>query len=238
MTAPAPTGPALSPMLLRLAGERATGTLSRPTGTLWLADGAVVHAESPFSPALDLLLTAAGRIAPGVLTQGAREVCRLGALFDAAYFALAPGSAPTRFRYGVVGGRGDGAHPVSAGAVERECARRRELLDRTWPYPALDTAPVLPRELPPGQRVTRRQQAVLECADGLLDPAGIARRLGRPAFHTLLEVRRMAAAGLVDTPDDADTGPVLPAWIAGLPAPEDPDIALLRRLRDALEAHL
>ncbi|MFC7470346.1 hypothetical protein ACFQVA_26455 [Actinomadura keratinilytica] len=58
---PAPTAPlpAVSPMLRRLAEERATGALMRESGTLYLADGQVVHAESPATPGIDVLLTAA-----------------------------------------------------------------------------------------------------------------------------------------------------------------------------------
>ncbi|MBW8821117.1 MAG: hypothetical protein JF598_23670, partial [Streptomyces sp.] len=130
----------VSPMLTRLAAERATGILVRERGTLHLADGKVVHAESPAAPGADVLLAAhgtldadvwrqalaesvastggagtgarrltgaeavhrAGRrlVAGGLLTAGALEMCRLTALYDAAYFALAPSSTPGRFRYG------------------------------------------------------------------------------------------------------------------------------------------
>ncbi|MER7972362.1 transcriptional regulator, partial [Streptomyces sp. NPDC096080] len=113
----------LSPMLTRLAAERATGVLVRERGTLHLADGLVVHAESPSAPGLDVLLTAhgllgaddwgaalaatgdparAGRrlVDAGRITPGALELCQLSALYDAAYFCLAPSSTPGRFRYG------------------------------------------------------------------------------------------------------------------------------------------
>ncbi|QHY95924.1 hypothetical protein SSPS47_12425 [Streptomyces sp. S4.7] len=259
----------VSPMLVRLADERATGALLRDHGTLYLAEGRVVHAESPAAPGIDILLTTGGRLPPegwqqaideagarrevgrflvdsGRIGGGELEICHLGALYDAAFFALAPGSGPTRFRYGVGHWIGP-VRPVPAAAVERETLRRRELLDQVWPYPAVDSAPVVPRTPAPGQSVTRRQRALLELADGVRTPAAIAWALGRPAFHTLLEVRRLAAAGLVDTPPDPPPGsrsghggrpvrPALPAWIAEVSA--DPDIALLRRLRDALEANL
>ncbi|MFG3497816.1 transcriptional regulator [Streptomyces sp. NPDC047928] len=311
----------VSPMLRRLAVERATGALLRDHGTLYLVDGRVVHAESPVSPGVDVLLTAGGRL-PRRGVDGGRagsepgggelEICRLAALYDAAFFALAPGRGPARFRYGDaydtdwIGAPWPGTvHPVSATSVERETLRRRRLLDRVWPYPAVDTAPVVARPAAPGQRVTPRRRALLAHADGVRTPVGLARVLGRPAFHTVLEVRRLAAAGLVETPP-ADTappprprvpaqagprdpldapaprpsapgtqhpavqgaphpagsripagspapdrsplpdragapfpdraGPPVPPWIADY-APE-PDIALLRRLRDALEAHL
>ncbi|MDV9187914.1 transcriptional regulator, partial [Streptomyces sp. SR27] len=81
-----------------------------------------------------------------------------------------------------------------------------------------------------------RQRALLAAADGERTPAELARLLGRPAFHTLLDVRRLAAAGLVETP--LDTGPEPPPALLPVLPVADPDIALLRRLRDALEAHL
>lgn len=250
----------VSPMLVRLAGERATGALLRDHGTLYLTDGRVVHAESPAAPGIDVLLTVGGRLPragweeainragtrrevgrflvdSGRIHDGELEICHLGALFDAAFFVLAQGSGPTRFRYGVAHWIGP-VRPVSTTAVERETLRRRELLDQVWPYPAVDTAPVVTRKPAPGQAVTRRQRALLELADGVRTPVAIAWALGRPAFHTLLDVRRLAAAGLVETPDEpvAATLATVPSWVATVSA--DPDIALLRRLRDALEASL
>ncbi|MFD8793821.1 hypothetical protein ACFV1T_24220, partial [Streptomyces vinaceus] len=51
---------AVSPLLTRLAAERATGALLRDRGTLFLEDGRIVHAESPATPGLDVLLTTGG----------------------------------------------------------------------------------------------------------------------------------------------------------------------------------
>lgn len=65
----------------------------------------------------------------------------------------------------------------------------------------------------------------------------IAQELGRSAFHTLVDLRRLAASGLVEAVREP-TGPAAPAT-ARIELPEvtaDPDVALLRRLRDALEA--
>ncbi|MCX4823605.1 transcriptional regulator [Streptomyces sp. NBC_01142] len=255
-----PARAAVSPMLVRLADERATGVLVRDHGALYLADGQIVHAESPAAPGLDILLTANGRLAregwdeavqqagarrevarflvdSGQVGDGELEICHLGALFDAAFFALAPGSGPTRFRYGVAHWIGR-VRSVPADVVEREAIRRRQLLDSVWPYPEVDTAPVERRPTTPGPAATRRQRALLELADGVRTPADIARTLGRPAFNTLIDVRRLAAAGLVGTPaEPAAAAPhPLPSWVSEFPA--DPDIALLRRLRDALEASL
>ncbi|MEU9864608.1 transcriptional regulator [Streptomyces sp. NPDC047971] len=247
-------------MLTRLAAERATGALLRDHGTLYLVDGRVVHAESPAAPGLDVLLTTGGRLPregwdeavnragarrevgrflvdSGRLHDGELQICHLGAVFDAAFFALAPASGPTRFRYGVAHWFGP-VRPVSTEAVERETVRRRELLDSVWPYGAVDTAPVVPRAPAPGQTVSLRQRALLAAADGTRTPADIARLLGRPAFHTLLDIRRLAAAGLVTTPLESlpAAQPVVPAWVGEVAV--DPDITLLRRLRDALEASL
>ncbi|GGO83078.1 transcriptional regulator [Wenjunlia tyrosinilytica] len=250
----------VSPMLVRLAAQRATGALLRDAGALYLVDGEVVHAESPAAPGIDILLAKGGRLPTerwqeavdragahhrvgrflvdsGRLASGELEICHLGALFDAAFFALAPGGGPTRFRRGAAHWLGP-VKPVRAEAVERETRRRRELLDNLWPRPEVDSAPVTPRTAAGTADITSRQRAVLDLADGVRTPAGIARLLGRPGFHTLIDIRRLAAAGHIETPRaSAPPAPApVPAWVADVSA--DPDIALLRRLRDALEASL
>ncbi|GAA3928980.1 hypothetical protein GCM10022244_42560 [Streptomyces gulbargensis] len=259
--APGPAAPPqpVSPMLVRLAAEGATGALLRDHGTLYLVDGDVVHAESPAAPGMDVLLTAGGRLPregwdeavdragahravgrflmdSGRMPRGELEICHLCAVFDAAFFALSPTSGPTRFRYGVGHWFGT-VRPVPAAAVERETARRRELLASAWPYASVDTAPVAPRPAPEGRAVGARNRARLDAADGRRTPTELARLLGRPAFHTLLDVRRLAAAGFVETPPATTPHSPPPASPAPLPPVADPDIALLRRLRDALEAH-
>ncbi|MER5928806.1 transcriptional regulator [Streptomyces sp. NPDC002054] len=258
LTVPDPA--VVSPLLTRLAAERATGALLRDRGTLFLEDGRIVHAESPATPGLDVLLTSGGGLTPerwreavdragarrqvarflvdsGGLAGGELEICHIAAMYDAAFFALSPGSGPSRFRRGATHWIGS-VHSVPAAAVERETRRRRELLDAVWPYPALDTAPVVPRPAAPGQTVTCRQRALLRHTDGIRTPAELAWTLGRPAFHTLLDVRRLAAAGLVETPHAPVPRPAaapLPDWVTEA---QSPDVALLRRLRDALEASL
>ncbi len=98
---------------------------------------------------------------------------------------------------------------------------------------------MVPRAAAPGQTVTPRQRTLLGQADGVRTPADLAWVLGRPAFHTLLDVRRLAAAGLVETPHSPPPPPPaadpLPDWMTQA---QSPDVALLRRLRDALEASL
>ncbi|MGW2822319.1 transcriptional regulator [Streptomyces sp. NPDC001443] len=245
----------LSPMLTRLAAERATGVLVREHGTLHLTEGEVVHAESPHAPGFDVLLTTHGPLDAtawqealaqtgsrpdavrlvadrGRLTEGALELCHLGALFDAAYFALAPSSTPGRFRYG--GGHQPGAvRPVTVDVVERETLRRRELLRRVWPDPLADSAPLVRVAPAAAPAVTARQTAVLTLVNGVRTATDIARELGRQAFHTLVDVRRLAAAGLVTPqPPPVRVPPPVPSVLSV----SDPDITLLKRLRDALEA--
>ncbi|MGI5346957.1 transcriptional regulator [Streptomyces sp. CA-250714] len=257
-------------MLHRLAAERATGAFTRAGGTLFLVDGRIVHAESPAATDLELLLTRgcalsqacwdaavtqAGRdgcvarhlVASGQVPVGMLELCRRTALYDAAFFVLAPGGGAGRFRRKVrdwLGAPGG----VTPTAVEAETVRRLALLDRIWPDARLDVLPPAPaapcgRE-PTMPTVPERQLRLLELADGTRTATDIARTLGRPAFHTLVELRRLAAAGLVvpaqparpaaDAAEATEGGPPH----AGPAGHEfaDPDVALLRRLRDALEA--
>ncbi|MEU9435955.1 transcriptional regulator [Streptomyces sp. NPDC048252] len=278
-------GGGLSPMLTRLAAERATGVLERERGSLYLAEGRVVHAESPLAPGLDVLLLAHGTLAPAVwqdavdradeeygvarllldagrVPRGALELCHLEAVFDAAYFALTPSSTPGRFRYGAGHWLGT-LRPVPVEAVERETLRRRELLHRLWPDPLTDGAPLRRAETVAAPAPTARQSAVLASVDGVRTASDIARELGRQAFHTLVDVRRLAAAGLLTalfppprqhrqppaapplhpgpaagpavSPVAPDPDPDPPPGIT-LPRVNDPDITLLKRLRDALEA--
>lgn len=275
----------LSPMLTRLAAERATGVLVRERGTLRLDEGRVVHAESPLSPGLDVLLTTHGTLDTdtwrqavseaggqhgagllladsGRLTRGALELCHLGALYDAAYFALAPSSAPGQFRYASPD-RFAAVRPVPVAALEHETLRRRALLRRIWPDATTDLAPLVRADTVAAPALTARQRAVLDRVDGVRTAPDIARELGRPAFHTLVDVRRLAAAGLL-SPDRSASAPTAPPPTARhaprgpsepfqpsqpteptepaepiaavLPETEDPDITLLKRLRDALEA--
>lgn len=262
----------VSPMLARLATERATGALVRECGSLYLADGQVVHAESPAVPGLDVLLTARGTldadgwrdavgaagehnrvgrflVESGRIGVGALEVCHLGALYDAAYFALAPSSTPGHFRYGDTHWLGP-VRPVPVAAVEHETLRRRALLHRIWPDPAPDSAPLLRSGSPAAPTISARQHAVLDLVDGVRTAADIALALARPTFHTLVDVRRLAAAGViapVAVPAPAPPAPVVPPASSSSSAPPappgtlppafaDPNITLLKRLRDALEA--
>ncbi|SEG74704.1 hypothetical protein SAMN05216223_109268 [Actinacidiphila yanglinensis] len=256
MTAEAPAAP-LSPMLVRLAEQRATGALLRDTGILYLLDGQVVHAESPAAPGIEVLLTVGGRLPADAwqeavrrggaqcrtarwlvdhhrLAEGELEISQLGTLFDAAFFVLAPTGGPTRFRHGASHWFGP-VRAVPVTEVEREARRRRRFLDTLWPCPQLDAAPVRARHDPRLPPATRHERAVLDLADGVRTPSAIAALLGRPAFHALVHVRRLAAAGRVAVPPPTTApgpGPA-PAWFRDIA--HDADAALLRRLRDALE---
>ncbi|MEI7032457.1 winged helix-turn-helix domain-containing protein [Streptomyces pratensis] len=250
--------PVLSPMLQRLAAERATGALMRDRGTLYLAGGQVVHAESPATPGIDVLLTTGGvlrheswwdavahagadrrvgryLVDGGHVPGGALELCHLGALYDAAFFALAPTGSPARFRYGVSHWIGP-VRPVPAAAVQRETQRRRALLDDIWPDATCDGAPLVRTTARFADAPSpARRRRVLELADGVRTASDIAQALGRSAFHILVDLRRLAAAGLVEAaqPPAGSSGP---GRIALPEVTADPDVALLRRLRDALEA--
>ncbi|GAA2461000.1 hypothetical protein [Streptomyces glaucus] len=247
----------LTATLRALGADRATGALSGERGVVYLADGRVVHVESALAPGLQTLLTRSGAVAPdgwweavdragaqhrvgrrlvdsGRLAAGALELCHLGALFDAAYFLLAHDGRPLRFRPGAVHWLGP-VRPVPVDTVLRESRRRRDLLQRIWPDPGLDLAPLarVPAADPAGLPARRRR--ILACVDGVRTAADIAEALACRTYHTLVELRRLAAGGLVTT------APRTTAPAERTPDPrtatyDDLDTALLRRLKDALEA--
>ncbi|MER7582947.1 hypothetical protein [Kitasatospora sp. NPDC097691] len=231
--------------LALLADRRATGALHGPLGTLHLADGAVAGAESPRAPGLADLLIGCGRITPEdwaelvhvhgprarvgdvlverrLLTRGELELGHLGTLFDAAFFVLAdPGGGLWRFESDVRHWLGPVA-TVDPDRLRREVDRRGRLLDRIWPWAQLDTAPVRPVEhsrrpshRPPG----RRRRELIDQADGRRTPADLARLLGRSGFGVTADVRRLAAAGLLDAPGPASPGPAAPGHQPTAPQP-------------------
>ncbi|GGY35639.1 hypothetical protein [Streptomyces djakartensis] len=253
-----------SSLLGTLAAEGASGALSTESGIVYLAAGHVVHVESALTPDLGDLLTHSGALAPdgwwqaidqagrgcrvgrqlvdgGHLAAGALELCHLGALFDAAYFVFAHDGPALRFRPGVAHWLG-AVRPVPVDTVLRESRRRRELLHRIWPDPAVDLAP-LARVRTDTVDLPARRSRTLAQVDGVRTAAQIATALACRTFHTLVELRRLAAAGLVVpvVPTATPAPAHAPASAAPGPAPrpatpDEPDTALLRRLLHALEA--
>ncbi|BEL09351.1 hypothetical protein Q0Z83_075420 [Actinoplanes sichuanensis] len=220
-------------LLTRVAGERQTGALlvgGHPGGAVYVFEGRVIYAESTSAPGVGELLTSSGRLAgrtwqsafdlgastarvgrllveQGHLTQGELELCVLGATYDAAYFVLADRAAPAEFRPGATHWLGPVVH-IDAAAVDREVARRIGLLDGIFPNPLIDVAPVIPAARPPRERVTitAPQWELLVQADGQRTPADLAQLLGRAGYAIIQELRRMAAAGLIEPPQShADT---------------------------------
>ncbi|WP_338784997.1 hypothetical protein [Streptomyces sp. DG1A-41] len=250
-----------SALLGTLAAQGASGALSTEAGIVYLAAGHVVHVESALTPDVGDLLTHSGALAPdgwweaidqagrrcrvgrqlvdsGHLAAGALELCHLGALFDAAYFVLAHDKPALRFRPGVSHWLG-AVSSVPVDSVLRESRRRRELLHRIWPDPAIDLAPLARAPGSDPAALPARRGRTLAQVDGVRTAAQIATALACRTFHTLVELRRLAAAGLVvpkapapaTAPVSAEPGP------APRPtAPDEPDTALLRRLLHALEA--
>ncbi|TQS30521.1 MarR family transcriptional regulator [Microbispora sp. KK1-11] len=270
--------PTLDAVLTGLAQDEATGSLRvGKEGTVYYVRGRVSYVECAATPGVEELLGASGRISAngmrharqeagpggdggallvdrGVLSRGELEFCMLSATLDAAFFLLASRTARTRFRQ-------SDAHWLGihwffdVPGLLRECARRRARLERAWPSAELDARPVTPLRQIPGTHalLTRLQWELLLAADSTATPVELARRLGRPAYSTLLAVRELAAAGLVvtgetaalpkRTPKSPPTPPPTPAGEPGRSTSELPrvngdatDVNLLLRLRDALEA--
>jgi hypothetical protein len=227
-------------LLAQVAGERWTGALvvgGHPGGTIYLIEGQVTHAESPAAPGVGELLTASGRLAgrtwqsaldagtaaakvgqllldQGHLTQGELELAVLGAIYDAAYFALAPASAPVERLDGVTHWLGP-VVAVDPAAVNRESRRRSRLLDEIFPHPQIDAAPVSPVARPPRERITLTalQWELLMHADGQRTPADLAQLLGHAGYATIQELRRLAAAGLLELPELREPRTGNPAFV-------------------------
>jgi len=263
-------------LLTQAAGERQTGALvvgGHPGGTVYLFEGSVIYAESPAAPGVGELLTASGRLAgrtwqaaldagiPGAevgqllvneghLTQGELELCVLGAIYDAGYFALSPASAPVDFVPGDPHWLGPVVR-VDPAAVNREARRRARLLDEIHPHSQVDSAPVIPVTRPPTERITltAAQWELLVHADGQRTPADLAQLLGRAGYATIQELRRLAAHGLIERPASGDRmafirlprtrgeavdarrpvvtpaeGPRVPVVSRTVPVPEDPPL--------------
>jgi hypothetical protein len=241
-------------LLAQAAGQRQTGALvvgGHPGGTVYLIEGHVTHAESPAAPGVGELLTASGRLAPrtwqaaldagaagarvgqllvgqGHLTQGELELCVLGVIYDATYFALSPASAPVEFVDAATHWLGPVIR-VDAAAVNREARRRARLLDEIHPDRQVDTAPVIPAARPPVERVTltAAQWELLVQADGQRTPADLAQLLGRAGYATIQELRRLAALGLLELPQAPEAGVGIPDFVR-LPRVHGPAVDVRR----------
>ncbi|MFF9481663.1 hypothetical protein [Streptomyces sp. NPDC014733] len=219
-----PTGP--DGPLARLAAERATGALHFPGGRIRLRDGAVSWVECDDLPGSAAPAPpreggrarrprqgrtargGAGASAAGGQPRAAgpeslaiRQIRHLTVLLDAAFLVLPLPEEGTSFTPGAEHCPA-AVRQVGVAALLRAVAVRRAQLDawRTWA--AVDGAPVVPapdtrREDGPGWRA----RLLLAAADGRHTPAGLARTLGHSVFWTLLEVRRLAAAGLIALPE-------------------------------------
>ncbi|WP_370667130.1 hypothetical protein, partial [Streptomyces sp. IBSBF 2507] len=224
-----------------LAAEGATGALSGERGIVYLSAGRVVHVESAFTPDLGVLLTRSGAVPPdgwwdavdrggtehrvghrlvdsGRLAAGALEVCHLGALFDAAYFVLARDTRARRFRPGAVHWLGP-VRSVPVDVVVRESGRRRDLLDRIWPDPAVDTLPLARVPGAGTAELPGRRGRTLAQVDGVRTAAEIASALACRTYHTLVEMRRLAADGLVRAAPPAASPPTTPPPYTNPPPP-------------------
>jgi hypothetical protein len=238
------TGRAVPPRrtLTQLAGAGETGALhveGKPGGIVYLTDGWVSYVECPASPGVGELLTTSGRlpaqvwaavtasgeeigpllVAQGHLTQGELELCTLGAIYDAAFFVLSPAPARVRFEAGERHALGPVCQ-VDAAVLGRELTRRRKLLDDVHPSSEVDTGRLRanPRAPTPRLVVTAPQWELIVHCDGQRTATELARLLGRAGYTTLLELRRLAAAGLV-----AAIPPDEPA--ADAPAGDPPEVA-------------
>ncbi|WP_067472451.1 hypothetical protein [Actinomadura hibisca] len=251
---------ALVAELRRLERSRRTGVLRLGReGALYLADGAVVFAESPRTAGLERLVAASGHRVPEHWAEGAGEGDREAAAaalgqpmletfallsaFDAAYFLLGSAAEP-RFREGPPHWLAQVCR-ITPATLVHEYRRRRDRLAAEG-ADRIERAPVVPVRRVRRQRVllTGLQTELLVNADGRRTPPELARDLGRTAFGCLLAVRALAGAGLVEPPPpEPDLGdPPLPerrrAGPDGAPPAErwtPVDHDLLVRLRTALE---
>jgi hypothetical protein len=195
--------------------------LDPPGGAVFLVNGRVAYAECPLVCGVDRRLTISGRLPAEVwraalaagratrqvgadlvhnehVTAGELELVTMLALFDAALF-LFDTDAATQFEPGTGHVLGT-VRTFALAEVCREVDRRRRLLTDAWSEPSIDTAAVVPARRLAGQHValSALQWEIVANADRRRSPVDLARLLGRDTFATLLEVRRLAQAGLVE----------------------------------------
>ncbi|WP_433609885.1 ADAM 12 protein [Dactylosporangium sp. CA-139114] len=238
-----PLGTSPIDALGELAAQGATGALTvhgEPGGVVFLRDGLVNGCESPAAPSVDRLLTACGKVEErvwetipsrparalvegGHVTAAEIELCALQALYDAAFFVLGTAGAELRFDEGIehwLGAEGT----VTADQVCDHVARQRRMLDEVHPSDATDLAPVVPVPRPGLDRVllSGLQWEIVLHADGQRTPQELAGLLGRSAYAVTLDVRRLAAAGLVAAPGTPAQAPPVRA-VAAVPHEPPPE---------------
>ena len=202
-----------------------TGALTvvgEPGGVIFLRDGLVNGVESPAAPSVDRLLTACGKVEERVwetipsrparaLVEGGHvsaaeiELCAVNALYDAAYFVLSTERAELRFAPDIEHWLGADC-TVTADQLCDHVLRQRRILDEVHPSDVTDTAPVRPVLRPGLDRVlvSGLQWEIVLHADGRRTPQELAGLLGCSAYAVTLDVRRLAAAGLVEPPVAAE----------------------------------
>ncbi|MEV4132390.1 ADAM 12 protein [Dactylosporangium sp. NPDC049742] len=207
--------------LQQLAGLGVTGALTvvgQPGGVIFLRDGLVNGVESPAAPSVDRLLTAAGvvdervwetipsrparaLVEGGHLTAAEVELCAINALYDAAWFVLSTERAELRFAPDIEHWLG-AESTVTADQLCDHVARQRRILDEVHPSDVTDTAAIRPVLRPGLDRVllSGLQWEIVLHADGQRTPQDLAGLLGRSAYAVTLDVRRLAAAGLIESP--------------------------------------
>ncbi|WP_327008812.1 hypothetical protein OHA72_17085 [Dactylosporangium sp. NBC_01737] len=227
--------------LAQLAALGVTGALTvvgEPGGVIFIRDGLVNGVESPAAPSVDRLLTAAGLVEERVwetipsrparaLVEGGHvsatgiELCALNALYDAAYFVLSTERAELRFAPDIEHWLGADC-TVTADQLCDHVVRQRHILDEVHPSDVTDTAAVRPVLRPGLDRVlvSGLQWEIVLHADGHRTPLELAGLLGRSAYAVTLDVRRLAAAGLLEPPEPPEaTEPAEPAAASAPTAP-------------------
>ncbi|GAA0708322.1 hypothetical protein Drose_31040 [Dactylosporangium roseum] len=214
----------------RLAEAGATGALTvigAPGGVVFLRDGRVNAVDSPAAPGADRLLIACDKVPEAVwetipsqparalvegghVTSAEMELCALQALCDAAFFVLSTPRPELRFASGVehwLGADGTVATDWLCDQVERQ----QRMLNEVHPSEVMDYAPVVPVLRPGLDQVllSGLQWEIVLHADGQRTPQDLAGLLGCSAYAVTLDVRRLAAAGLVEAPATEAPAPVI-----------------------------
>ncbi|SHN36681.1 hypothetical protein [Cryptosporangium aurantiacum] len=231
-----------------LTAARATGALhveGTVGGSIYLVDGEVYYVHTSAAPGVDCLLQASGTVSPavfqtawtagaaagqvgevliksGALSRGEAELCTSAAIIDGAYVLLTASPAeagPVRFAPGE--GHWWGAlRRVGTAGLDAQVRKRRRLLERTPPGDIDDQPVVAAGRLGRHHVVlTDVQWELIVHADGRRSPRELARLLGRSAFNSVLEARRLVTAGLIRVAARGTTE--APTWSTADDAPKN-----------------